>query len=106
MAKAWFCLIISGIFEIVWTLGLRHSAGFTKLTPSIITIVAMIISFLLFSYSLKTIPLGTAYAAWVGLGICGVSIFGILFLSEPSTILRLGSILLILVGVTGLKLYS
>lgn len=101
---AWFYLLIAGLFEILWALGLKYSNGFTNLTVSIFTVIGMILSFYFLSLSLKNIPLGTAYAVWTGIGTLGTVIFGIILFKEPITALRLACILLIFVGITGLKL--
>ncbi|MBL3518971.1 quaternary ammonium compound efflux SMR transporter SugE [Arcobacter lanthieri] len=101
---SWIILLLAGIFEVVWAIGLKYSEGFTKLTPSIITIVTMIISFYLLSLALKSLPLGTAYAVWVGIGTIGTVIAGILLFDESMNIIRVISILFILLGIIGLKL--
>lgn len=98
---AWVLLTFAGLFEIVWVFGLKHTQGFTLLWPSIFTLVTMGISFWLLSLAMKTLPMGTAYGVWVGIGTV---IVGILFLNESSTIWRLLSIALIISGVVGLKL--
>jgi quaternary ammonium compound-resistance protein SugE len=99
----WLLLIIAGLFEIVWATGLKYTEGFTKTIPSLITGAAMFISFWLLSLSLKTLPMGTAYAVWTGVGIVGTVIFGILWADESASLLRIGCILLILAGIIGLK---
>ncbi|WP_418178713.1 quaternary ammonium compound efflux SMR transporter SugE [Aliarcobacter lanthieri] len=101
---SWIILFLAGIFEVVWAIGLKYSEGFTKLTPSIITIVTMIISFYLLSLALKSLPLGTAYAVWVGIGTIGTVIAGIFLFGESMNIIRVISILFILLGIIGLKL--
>ncbi|QKF59640.1 quaternary ammonium compound efflux SMR transporter SugE [Aliarcobacter lanthieri] len=101
---SWIILFLAGIFEVVWAVGLKYSEGFTKLTPSIITIVTMIISFYLLSLALKSLPLGTAYAVWVGIGTIGTVIAGIFLFDESMNIIRVISILFILLGIIGLKL--
>ena len=101
---AWFYLLIAGLFEILWALGLKYSNGFTNLTVSVFTVIGMILSFYFLSLSLKNIPLGTAYAVWTGIGTLGTVILGIILFKEPITALRLACILLIFVGITGLKL--
>ena len=101
---AWFYLLIAGLFEILWALGLKYSNGFTNLTVSVFTVIGMILSFYFLSLALKNIPLGTAYAVWTGIGTLGTVIFGIILFKEPITALRLACILLIFVGITGLKL--
>ncbi|RBQ28079.1 quaternary ammonium compound efflux SMR transporter SugE [Aliarcobacter vitoriensis] len=101
---SWFILFLAGLFEVVWAIGLKYSEGFTKLTPSIITLVTMIISFYLLSLALKSLPLGTAYAVWVGIGTIGTVIAGIFLFGESMNIIRVISILFILLGIIGLKL--
>ena len=101
---AWIYLLFAGIFEVVWAVGLKYSQGFTKLYPSLLTLVAMLVSFLLLAQSLKTLPIGTAYAVWTGIGAVGTVIYGLYFLGEPATFLRLGCIALIIVAILGLKL--
>jgi len=99
----WGILFLAGIFEIFWAVGLKYSDGFTKLLPSILTIITMTISFYLLSLSLKSLPIGTAYAVWVGIGTIGTVIAGIFLFGESMNIVRIISILLILLGIIGLK---
>ncbi len=101
---AWINLFIAGLLEIGWAIGLKYTEGFTRLLPSVLTILAMIASFALLSQALKTIPVGTAYAVWMGIGAAGTAIIGMLFLGESREVLRIISIVLILAGVLGLKL--
>lgn len=101
---AWFYLLLAGLFEVVWAIELKYTQGFTKLYPSLITLFAMLISFLLLSQALKTLPIGTAYAVWTGIGATGTVIFGLIFLGEPATLIRLGCIALIIIAIIGLKL--
>src|SRR4028119_2386308 len=101
---AWIYLIVAGLLEVVWAVLLKRTEGFTKLGPSVITLLTMIASFYLLSVALKTLPTGTGYAVWVGIGAVGTAIFGILYLGEPATALRLASIGLIILGVIGLRL--
>ena len=103
---AWVYLIIAGLFEISWAIGLKYSAGFTRLVPSALTVAAMIASFALLGLALRTLPLGTAYAVWTGIGTLGTALLGIWLFNEPSEPLRLGCMVLILSGVVGLKLLS
>ena len=100
---SWTILFIAGIFEIFWAVGLKYSDGFTKLFPTIFTIVTMIISFYLLSLALKALPIGTAYAVWVGIGTVGIVIAGIMLFGESMTLIRVISILFILIGIVGLK---
>ncbi len=103
---AWFYLVVAGLFECGWAIGLKYTDGFTKLTPSLLTIFAMAISFGLLSGAMKTIPVGTAYAVWTGIGAVGVAILGILLLGESRDMLRIICLLLIVSGIVGLKLVS
>ena len=102
----WFYLLIAGLFEISWAVGLKFSHGFTKITPSVITVICMVLSFYFLALALKNLPLGTAYAIWTGIGTIGTVIFGILFFKEPVNAVRLVCIMLIISGITGLKLIS
>ena len=103
---SWFILIVAGVFEICWAVGLKYSDGFTKFWPSVFTIVSMILSMVLLSFSIKEIPLGTAYAIWTGIGAFGTAILGIFLFSESSEFVRLFFIFLIVTGIAGLKIYS
>ncbi|OCL81941.1 MULTISPECIES: quaternary ammonium compound efflux SMR transporter SugE [Arcobacteraceae] len=100
---SWGILFLAGLFEILWAVGLKYSDGFTKLMPSIFTIVTMIISFYLLSMALKALPIGTAYAIWVGIGTVGTVIAGIFLFGESMNLLRIISIIFILIGIIGLK---
>ncbi len=102
----WIILIFAGLFETFWALCLKYSQGFTKLFPSILTVLGMIISFYLLSLSLKHLPLGTAYAVWTGIGTVGTLIFGIILFHETITIPQIFCVGLILIGIIGLKLLS
>lgn len=102
--NAWFTLILAGLLETVWAVGLRYSEGFTRLWPSIVTGTAMLASVWLLAQAVKVLPLGTAYAVWTGIGAAGAVIWGIFFFNEPATALRLFCIALILGGIVGLKL--
>lgn len=101
---AWLLLILAGFFEVVWAIGLKYTEGFTRLYPSLYTLLAMLVSFLLLSKSLKTLPMGTAYTVWTGIGAIGTVIYGIYFLGEPATLIRIGCISLIIAAIIGLKL--
>lgn len=103
---AWIYLVIAGIFEIVWAIGLKYTEGFTKLWASVFTITAMLISFYLLSVALKTLPVGTGYATWTGIGAVGTTILGIILFNEPRDAARILCILLIVAGIVGLKLTS
>ena len=103
---SWLLLFVAGLFEIGWAIGLKYTEGFTRLWPSLWTIAAMVISLALLGIALKTIPVGTGYAVWTGVGAAGTAILGIILFAEPATALRLGSIGLIVAGIVGLKLVS
>jgi len=103
---AWVYLLFAGFFEIGWAVGLKQTDGFTRLVPSILTVSSMIISLGLLSLSLKTLPLGTAYAIWTGIGTVGTAVAGIMVYGEPASAVRLGCITLIVAGIVGLKLVS
>jgi len=103
---SWFILVLAGLFEVVWAVGLKYTHGFTRLWPSIGTLTAMLVSFALLSHAMKSLPMGTAYAVWVGIGAVGAGIVGILALGEPANAGRIISLALIIVGVIGLKLAS
>lgn len=102
----WIYLLIAGFFEVAWAIGLKLSNGFSNLTISILTIAGMIASFYFLALALKSIPLGTAYAIWTGIGTVGTVILGIILFKEPVTVMRIVCILLISSGITGLKLLS
>lgn len=101
---AWLILIAAGLLEIVWAIALKYSDGFTQLWPSVIGVGAAMISFALLSFALKSLPVGTAYAVWVGVGAVGVATVGILFLREAASPLRLAFLALITIGIIGLRL--
>ena len=103
---SWLYLFIAGLFEIGWAVGLKYTSGFTKLWPSIITIIGMILSFYFLSAAVKSIPIGTAYAIWTGIGAVGTAILGIILFGESKEIIRLFFILLIIIGIVGLKIFS
>jgi quaternary ammonium compound-resistance protein SugE len=101
---AWTYLIAAGLLEIVWAIGIKYTEGFTKLWPSLITGAAMVASFYLLAQAIKVIPVGTAYAIWVGIGASGVALVSMVLFKEPATMIRLVCIALIIAGVVGLKL--
>ena len=103
---AWAILILAGIFEIIWAYSMKMSEGFTKLTPSIVTIVFMILSVVLLSISMRSLPLGTAYTVWTGIGAIGSFVVGILILNEPMTAMRMIAAVLIVSGLILMKLSS
>ena len=102
----WLFLIIAGVFEVAWVIGLKYSYGFTKLVPSVLTILGMIASFYFLSLAMKNIPLGTAYAIWTGIGTVGTGILGIILFNESVNPIRLICIGFIVIGAIGLKLVS
>jgi Membrane transporters of cations and cationic drugs len=101
---AWITLFAAGLLEVGWAIGLKHTAGFTRLIPSVLTALSMIASLGLLGLALKSLPLGTAYAAWTGIGIVGTAIAGMVLEGEPVDVLRLACVALILAGIVGLKL--
>ena len=101
---AWTMLVFAGLLEIGWAIGLKYTDGFTRWLPSALTIVAMAGSMWLLALALRSIPIGTAYAVWTGIGAAGTALLGILLFAEPATALRLASIGLIVAGIAGLKL--
>ncbi|GAU82950.1 quaternary ammonium compound efflux SMR transporter SugE [Bosea sp. BIWAKO-01] len=101
---AWIYLLLAGVFEVVWASTMKQSEGFTKLGPSVITIVTMIISFGLLAVAMKSLPLGTAYAIWTGIGAVGAFLVGIFVMGEAVTFFRIASVSLIVAGLIGLKL--
>lgn len=103
---AWVILFVAGLFEAGWAIGLKYSEGFSKLFPSIFTIVSMTISVGLLAYSLKYLPVGTAYAVWTGIGAVSVVVLGIILFNESREFIRLFFIFLIIVGIAGLKVFS
>jgi quaternary ammonium compound-resistance protein SugE len=103
---AWLYLILAGVFEIAWAVGLKTSAGFTKFWPSVFTVVAMTVSLGLLGLSLRSLPLGTAYAVWTGIGAVGTVLVGIAWFGDPATAGRLACVGLIFAGIVGLKLMS
>jgi quaternary ammonium compound-resistance protein SugE len=101
---SWIILVIAGLLEVVWAIGLKYTHGFTRLTPSVITITAMIVSIVLLSWAMRSLPVGTAYAVWTGIGTVGAAITGILLLGESASLARIASLALIVAGIIGLKL--
>lgn len=101
---AWLSVFIAGVFEMVWAVGLKYSDGFSRLWPSVLTIGAMMISFWLLSYALKTLPVGTTYAVWTGIGAAGTALMGMLLFGESRDTARLVCIGLIIAGILGLRL--
>jgi quaternary ammonium compound-resistance protein SugE len=103
---AWVILFVAGLLEIAWAVGLKYTEGFTRLWPSVATGAALVASMALLGLSLRTLPLGTAYAVWTGIGSVGTAVLGILLFREPATAIRLACIGLIVAGIVGLKLAS
>lgn len=103
---SWLYLVIAGVFEIVWAYAMKQSHGFTRLTPSLITISAMLISFWLLAVAMRSIPLGTAYVIWTGIGAVGAFVVGIVFLAEPFNVLRMLAAVLIVSGLVLMKFSS
>lgn len=103
---AWIILVFAGLFEIVWAYSMKLSEGFTKLTPSIFTIVFMVLSFVLLAYAMRTLPLGTAYTIWTGIGAVGSFLVGVLVLGEPASAMRMLAAVLIISGLVLMKLSS
>ncbi|WKW38246.1 quaternary ammonium compound efflux SMR transporter SugE [Enterobacter mori] len=101
---SWIILFIAGLLEVVWAIGLKYTHGFTRLTPSVITVTAMIVSIVMLSWAMRTLPVGTAYAVWTGIGAVGAAITGILLLGESASLARIASLALIVAGIVGLKL--
>ncbi|MGO4573430.1 quaternary ammonium compound efflux SMR transporter SugE [Microvirga sp. 2TAF3] len=101
---AWTYLVLAGLFEIGWAIGLKYTDGFTRLIPSVLTAGSMIVSVVLLGLALKTLPVGTGYAVWTGIGTVGTALLGIYLLGEPATAARLACIGLIVAGILGLKL--
>lgn len=104
MTKAWTLLLIAGLLEIGWAVGLKYTHGFSRLVPSILTIASMIASMVMLAFALKQIPVGTGYAVWTGIGAVGTAILGIVLFGESTSAIRLASIFLILTGIVGLKM--
>ena len=103
---AWIALFVAGLLEIAWAIGLKYTDGFTRLGPSTWTIAAMVASVALLGWAMKTLPVGTAYAVWTGIGAAGTVILGIVLFGEPATLVRLACVGLIIAGIVGLKLVT
>ncbi len=102
----WIIVVVAGLFEIGWAIGLKYTEGFTRLWPTVWTMISMVISLGLLGVAMKTLPVGTAYAVWVGVGAVGTAILGIILMNEPTNPMRLISLGLIVAGIVGLKLAS
>jgi quaternary ammonium compound-resistance protein SugE len=103
---AWLSLLAAGLFEIVWAIGLKYTDGFSRLWPTVGTVAAMIVSFVFLEYGMRSIPVGTAYAVWVGIGAVGTALMGMWLFGESRDLLRVLCLLLIVAGVLGLKLVT
>ena len=103
---AWLYLFVAGLFEIAWAIGLKYTDGFTRIAPSVFTLVSMVLSVVLLGLALKTLPVGTGYAVWTGIGTIGTALLGIALFGEPATAVRLACIGLIVAGILGLKLVA
>ena len=101
---AWIILLVAGLLEIIWATAFKHSEGFSRLWPTLVGLAASAVSFFLLAIALKTLPIGTAYAVWVGIGVLGTAAVGIVALGEPATLTRLACLGLILAGILGLRL--
>lgn len=101
---AWILLVLAGLFEVAWAIGLKYTEGFTRLWPSVGTAAAMVVSVVLLGLAMKSLPVGTAYAVWVGVGAVGTALLGMLLFAEPASAARLASLGLIVAGIVGLKL--
>jgi quaternary ammonium compound-resistance protein SugE len=103
---AWIALFVAGLFEIAWAIGLKYTEGFTRLWPSVGTVAAMAASIVLLASAMKTLPVGTAYAVWTGIGAAGTVVLGIVLFGEAATVARLACVGLIVAGIAGLKLVT
>jgi len=103
---AWIILFVAGLFEIGWAVGLKFTEGFTRPLPTVLTAVSLVLSMGLLGWAVKTLPLGTAYAVWTGIGAVGTAVVGILVFKEPATAARLACLTLIVAGILGLKLFT
>jgi len=105
-AAAWLLLVVAGLFETAWAIGLKYADGFTRPWPSLLTVVALAASMLLLALAVRVLPIGTAYAVWVGIGALGAAALGVVLFQEPLTPARAGFLLLLLVSIVGLRLTS
>ena len=103
---AWIVLVVAGVFEVAWAIGLKYTDGFTRLWPSVGTAAAMIVSVVLLAWAMRTLPVGTAYAVWTGIGAVGTVILGIALFGEAATVARLACVGLIVAGIVGLKVVT
>ena len=100
---AWLVLAVAGLFEVGWAIGLKYTDGFSKLWPSVATAAAMVVSVVLLGWAMRSLPVGTAYAVWTGIGAVGTVVLGIVLFGEPATLGRLACVTLIVAGIIGLK---
>ncbi|QYY37498.1 quaternary ammonium compound efflux SMR transporter SugE [Ruficoccus sp. ZRK36] len=100
----WLILIVAGLLEIGWAVGLKYTEGFSRLWPTVGTVLAMVLSIFLLGVAMRALPMGVAYAVWVGIGIVGTTVIGMLFLGEPAHVIKVVCVLLIIVGIAGLKM--
>lgn len=105
-AQAWVLLLVAGVLEVGWAVGMKSTAGFTRWGPSVAVLATALLSFYLLALAMKTLPVGTAYAVWVGIGAVGAAVLGIALLGEPPSLPRLVSVLLIVAGVIGLRVFA
>lgn len=103
MTRAWVYLTTAGLLEICWAVGLKYTNGFSRLWPSLFTLITLAASMYLLSKAAQSLPIGTAYAVWVGIGALGTALLGIIFLQEPASLIRVGFLLLLLISILGLK---
>ena len=103
---AWIVLVVAGLFEVCWAIGLKYTDGFSRLWPSVGTVGAMIVSIVLLGWAMRSLPVGTAYAVWTGIGAVGTVLLGIVLFDEPATVARLLCVSLIVAGIVGLKLVT
>ena len=103
---AWIYLMVAAVFEMGWAIGLKYTDGFSRMWPSVFTVLAMIVSFQFLAMAMKTIPVGTAYAVWTGTGAVGVAILGMMLFGDPRDLARIASMTMIVLGVIGLKVFS
>ena len=101
---AWLILTVAGLFEVAWAIGLKYTDGFSKIWPSVATAVAMVVSVVLLGWAMRSLPVGTAYAVWTGIGAVGTVVLGIVLFGEPATMGRLACVALIVAGIIGLKI--
>ena len=104
--KSWIILLIAALFEVGWAVGLKYTHGFSRLGPSVATLAAMAVSMYLLAIAARALPIGTAYAVWTGIGAVGTALLGMVLFNEPATVARIMSMLLVVTGIVGLKVFS